>query len=275
MKKIATILITLGVVLSVPLAAKADPKSDLKAFQGYFLKKFPGVKLSSFHDGVYALPQDKAARAQWEQIMVFPPYELELAKGKKFWEANGLASCFRNGGKGVAAHYPYWDKRAKEVRTIVNDINSCLVKKGKKAIKDLKKGTMAEVVAYMKSLSNGYKMKIDVSDPGMQAMYEYGKKFFWAKRGQLNFACADCHLHAAGNFIGGEVLGPALGHGTGFPVYRSKWGNLGTLHRRYGGCNKQVRAKPFAAQSKEYKALEVYEMYMDTGIPIKAPSQRG
>jgi sulfur-oxidizing protein SoxA len=110
MKKIATILITLGVVLSVPLAANADPKSDLKAFQGYFIKKF-GVKLTHFNDGVYALPVDKAARAQWEQIMVFPPYELELAKGKKFWEANGLASCFRNGGKGVAAHYPYWDHR--------------------------------------------------------------------------------------------------------------------------------------------------------------------
>jgi hypothetical protein len=40
----------------------------------------------------------------------------------------------------------------------------------------------------------------------------------------------------------------ALGHTTGWPVYRSKWGEMGTLHRRFGGCNKQVRAKPFKAQ---------------------------
>jgi sulfur-oxidizing protein SoxA len=275
MKKIALTLIVLGATLGVALGAKADPAHDLKAFQGYFLKKFPGVKLSEYHNGVYSLPAAKHERAQWEQIMVFPPYELGLEKGKEFWTKHHLATCFRNGGKGVAAHYPYWDARTKEVRTVVNDINSCLVKKGMKRLKNLKSGTMAQTVAYMKSLSNGYKVHINVSAPGMRKMYEEGKKFFWAKRGQLNFACADCHLHAAGKFIGGEVLGPALGHGTGFPVYRSKWGKLGTLHWRYMGCNKQVRAKPLKPQSKEYKALEVYETYMDTGIPLKVPGQRG
>ncbi len=275
MKKIATILIALGAMLSVPLAAMADPASDLKAFQSYFFKRFPTVKLSSYNDGVYALPVAKDMRAEWEQIMVFPPYEPELAKGKEFWDKHKMASCFSNGGKGVAAHYPVWDKRTKEVRTVVMDINSCLEKKGDKPIKNLKKGTMAEVAAYMKSLSNGYRIHLDLSAPGMRKAYEDGKKFFWAKRGQLNFACADCHVHAAGKHIGGNILGPALGHTTGFPVYRSKWGGLGTLHRRYGGCNKQVRAKPFKAQSKQYKDLEVYETYMSTGVPLKVPGQRG
>jgi sulfur-oxidizing protein SoxA len=48
----------------------------------------------------------------------------------------------------------------------------------------------------------------------------------------------------------------------------------GTLHRRYDGCNKQVRAKPFKAQGDEYKALELYEAVMNTGVPLKVPSQR-
>ena len=48
----------------------------------------------------------------------------------------------------------------------------------------------------------------------------------------------------------------------------------GTIHRRYGGCNKQVRAHPFKAQGEEYKALEFYEAVMNTGIPLKVPSQR-
>jgi len=87
-------------------------------------------------------------------------------------------------------------------------------------------------------------------------------------------ACADCHKFYSGNLIRADLLSPALGHLTHFPVYRSKWGGLGTLHRRYGGCNKQVRAKPLKAQSREYRALEVYETYMATGIPIRVPSQR-
>jgi len=70
------------------------------------------------------------------------------------------------------------------------------------------------------------------------------------------------------------VLSPALGHGVGFPTYRSKWGSLGTIHRRYGGCNKQVRAAPLKPQSREYRALELYETYMSTGLPLTAPSQR-
>ncbi len=56
--------------------------------------------------------------------------------------------------------------------------------------------------------------------------------------------------------IRADKLSPALGHVSHFPVFRSKGGELGTLHRRYGGCNKQVRAKPFPAQSDEYRALE-------------------
>ena len=53
-----------------------------------------------------------------------------------------------------------------------------------------------------------------------------------------------------------------------FPVYRSKWGNLGTLHRRYAGCNKQVRAKPFKAQSTEYANLEYFHTFMSNDLTI-------
>ena len=133
---------------------------------------------------------------------------------------------------------------------------------------------MAEVVAYMKSLSRGERISIDVSSPGARAAYEDGKKYFWARRGQLNFSCAQCHIDNAGKLIGGNILSPALGHGVGFPAYRSKWGELGTLHRRYRGCNKQVRAKPQSAQSEAYRNLEFFEAYMNTGLPLTAPSQR-
>jgi len=85
-------------------------------------------------------------------------------------------------------------------------------------------------------------------------------------------------VHSAGSSIRGDVLSAGLGHTTGFPVYRTKWAVAGkpwgTVHRRYDGCNKQVRAKPFKPQSAEYKALEFYEAVMNTGVPVKVPSQR-
>jgi sulfur-oxidizing protein SoxA len=274
MKKIISALVIMGVFTGLPVVAQASPYSDLQAFRAYFKKKFPTVRHSEWTNGMYALPGAKTQRAEWEEIMVFPPFELSVAAGKKFWDKNDLGSCFKNKGKGIAHAYPRWDAKKKEVVTAVMDINACLKSKGKPPIKNLKKGKMAQVEAYFRSMANGKKVAIDLSDPGMVAAYERGKKFYWARRGQLNFSCATCHVQNAGKHVGGNILGAGIGHGTGFPVYRSKWGGLGTLHRRYGGCNKQVRAKPLKAQSEAYRDLEVYETYMATGIPIHVPSQR-
>lgn len=276
MKKAIIGLTAVGLVLGVTIAAHAGPKEDLKQFQAFFTKKFPEIPFDDFSNGLYALPAAADRRAEWEIIEEFPPYEIALERGKKFWEENNLGSCFKNGGEGIAHRYPYWDKKKKMVRTAELDINDCLKRQGKKPIKNLLKGTMADVVAYFRYMSRGKRVNPDVdwSDPDALKEYERGKNFFWAKRGQLNFACADCHIQAPGKYIGGNILSPALGHGVGFPAYRSKWGAMGTIHRRYRGCNKQVRAKPLKAQSKEYRALELYEAYMNTGLPLVAPSAR-
>jgi sulfur-oxidizing protein SoxA len=127
----------------------------------------------------------------------------------------------------------------------------------------------------MASTSNGKKISVSVpSDPRAMAAYERGKNHFYAKRGQLNLSCANCHQDNAGNRIRGDVLSPALGHTSHFPVYRLKWDSLGTMHRRFGGCNEQVRAKAFAAQSEEYADLEYFLNYMSNGIEVNAPSSR-
>jgi sulfur-oxidizing protein SoxA len=123
--------------------------------------------------------------------------------------------------------------------------------------------------------SRGNKTNVVVpGDEGAMAAYTRGKNHFYAKRGQLNMSCADCHQWNAGNRIRADLLSPALGHTTHFPVYRSKWGGLGTMHRRYGGCNKQVRAKPFKPQSDEYQALEYFHTYMSNGLVMNGPGAR-
>ncbi len=282
-KKLLLVLAGLGIAFGAPITASATPESDLKEFQGYFKKKFPTVPLEAYNDGVNSLPQYADRVENWIQLMDFPPYEIEVEKGEKLWNtpfANGktYASCFRDGGKGLAVAYPFYDKKSSKMRTIEADINECRVLNKEKPIKNLKHGDMARLVIAFKMLSQGKKMAVKLSSPEAIEAYEKGKQFYWARRGQLNFSCASCHVQNAGNKIRGDVLSAGLGQGTGFPVYRTKWSlkgkPLGTIHRRYGGCNKQVRAKPLKPQSAAYTNLELYQAYMNTGVPIKVPSQR-
>ena len=276
MKKLA---IALSVLLfaATPLTAQATPDDDLKAFRSYFTDKFPDGPGNDFINGVYAL--DAASREQWEAFEEFPSYEIAVDNGeekfhKKFANGKGYADCFPNYKKGIKQNYPYFDTDKGKVVTMEGAINKCRTDNGEKSLK-WKKGAITEIGAYLASLSRGHKTSVKVpNDAKAIAAYNRGKKHFWSKRGQLNMACADCHYYYAGNKIRADILSTAYGQTTGFPVYRNKWAGMGTLQRRYTGCNKQVRAKPFKAQSAEYNALEYYHTYMSNGLELNGPSQR-
>ncbi len=274
-----TMALALALVMAGGLwaVAQASPQEDLKQFREYFFNRFPGVPLSDFGNGVYSI--DAASRAQWEEIEEFPPYELAIDEGEQMFNtpfANGktYADCFPNGGVGVRQNYPYFDSKTGTVKTLEQEINECRVKNGEKPLK-WGKGKIASVSAYMAYTSRGNKIDVKVPDePRALDWYERGKRHYYSKRGQLNLACANCHVDSTGMMLRSELLGPALGQPTHFPIYRSKWGNMGTLHRRYSGCNKQVRAKPFKNQSDEYRALEYFHTYMSNGIEANGPGAR-
>ncbi len=276
MKKILATL-SLAMLIAAPFAGSASPQQDLKNFQKYYLDRFPNTPFDDFVNGVYSI--DAASREQWEEIEEFPPYELNISKGeelfnKPFANGNTYASCFENGGIGIRQNYPFFDTERGEVITLELAINECRDANGEKRLK-WKKGAIANISSYMAYTSRGNVLDIKIpDDPRALAAYERGKKHFYQKRGQLNMACADCHKFYAGNKVRADLLSPALGHLTHFPVYRSKWGGIGTTHRRYGGCNKQVRAKPYKAQSAEYRALEYFHTYMSNGLLINGPGAR-
>jgi len=277
MKKLLTIAATLGLISAASVAVQAGPQQDLVEFRAYFKDRFPDVPFNDYINGVYAV--DQASREQWEAIEEFPPYELNIDKGKKLFNTpfkNGktYASCFRNGGIGIKDDYPYYDTAKGKVVTLEAAINECRKKNGEEPLK-WQKGPIADISAYMAYTSRGHKINVKVpADEGALAAYERGKHHFYSKRGQLNMSCADCHQYNSGNRIRADVLSPALGHLTHFPVYRSKWGGLGTVHRRYGGCNKQVRAKPYKPQGEEYSDLEYFETYMSNGLELNGPGAR-
>jgi sulfur-oxidizing protein SoxA len=276
MKRLLT-SVGVALLLALPLTTMATPQQDLEAFQDYYKKRFPGTPFDDFINGVYSI--DPAARAQWEDIEEFPPYELSISRGQELFNkpfANGktYASCFASGGIGIRQNYPYFDATRGEVITLELSINECREANGEKPLK-WSKGPIADISAYMAYTSRGNVFNIKIpDDPRAVAAYERGKKHFYQKRGQLNMACADCHKFYAGNMVRADLLSPALGHLTHFPVYRSKWGGMGTTHRRYGGCNKQVRAKPYKSQSAEYRALEYFHTYMSNGLVVNGPGAR-
>jgi len=265
----------------VPGFSWAGPEQDLKVFRKYFLTKFPDVPLYDFVNGIYAI--DKSRRTEWEAMEEFPPYEIEVAKGeelfkKKFRNGKSLATCFKNGGIGIRQAFPYFDRKQQKVITLELAINDCLKKNGERPL-SYAKGELAQVSAYMAWTSRGRKISIKTpSSPDELKAYNAGKSFFYARRGQLNFSCAHCHVANAGLMMRADLLSPALGHVSHFPVYRKKWESqgkpMGTLHRRFIGCIKQARAKAFKAQSEDYRNLEYFLTYMSNGLPINGPGIR-
>jgi sulfur-oxidizing protein SoxA len=268
--------------------AAADPATDLKQFREYFKKKFPNVRFDNFANGLYALPGMDDYRTQWEALSEFPPYEISLDQGRKEWQTpfkNGksYATCFANDGKDIAQYYPYWHEASRQVRTAEMDLIDCAKRHGEErpfTTADLGKDgaarlQLANLTAAFYELSKGQHVTIDLSAPGAVEAYEEGKRFWWSRRGQLNFSCANCHMDLAGKNLGGnQPLSAALGHPVGWPAYRTVWGQLETIHQRYATCNSQVRAKPAKHGSAAYNNLQLYETYLSSGLPLSAPSVR-
>jgi sulfur-oxidizing protein SoxA len=281
MKKITTVCFSAIAIMAFNAHAASNDyeekvAGDFEVFKRYFSQKFPSVKLSDYKDGVYAI--DEGAREQWLEIEDFPPYELAIDEGEELFEipfANGktYGSCFDNEGVGIRQNFPYFDIKANQVITLELAINNCRTANGEQAL-SYKTGDMASLSAYMAYTSRGNVFDVKVPNEAAYNAYMDGKQFFYSKRGQLNLACVDCHMGISGQKLRADTPSPALGHATGFPVYRGKWEDMGTLHRRYAGCNKNVRAKPFMAQSEEYRNLEYFQTLMSQGMEINGPSSR-
>ena len=273
-------LATLALAIFIHAAAAADtpdPAGDAKAFRDYFVRKFPQVKLEDFANGPYSMNADM--RRQWEEKEQFPPYEFALEAGKEMFATpfrNGktYADCFPNGGIGIRQNYPYFDEKEGKVVTLELALNRCREANGE-APYSYVKDEMASLTAYMAFTSRGKPMDIKVpNDPRALAAYEDGKRYFYTRRGQLNFSCASCHVQSPGERIRAEILAPALGIMNALPIYRSEWSGMATTSRRLVTCNSQTRAVPLDPQSDEYRDLEYFLSYMSNGLPISGPGAR-
>jgi len=254
-----------------------DPAAEARAFQDYFFKKFPDIKREDFVNGPYALNADM--RRQWEEKEQFPPYEFSLEKGRELFAtgfANGThyADCFPNQGIGIRQDYPQFDGESGKVITLELALNQCRERNGEKFI-SYTGDEMAALTAYMAFTSRGKPFDIRIPDDSRALMaFESGKRYFYSRRGQLNFSCATCHVQNPGERLRAEVLAPALGILNALPIYRSEWGGMGTVSRRFVTCNSLVRGVPLEPQSDEYRNLEYFLSYVSNGLPISGPGAR-
>ena len=271
-----------GLVLALALLGGAapppdTPASDQKAFAAFFRGRFPETPLADFANGPYAV--DAPMRKQWEEIMQFPPYDFALDEGKTAFEtpfANGrtYAECFPKGGVGIRQDFPYFDAKSGEIITLDLAVNRCRQANGEKPL-PYQTGMMASITAYMSETSRGKPFDIKIpDDPRALAAYEAGKKFFYTRRGQLNFSCASCHVESSGQRMRADILAPAFGILAAFPIYRSEWGSMGTIDRRFTSCSAQMRSEPLPPQDPAYRAVEYFLSYMSNGVPISGPGTR-
>lgn len=255
----------------------ASHSEDLQLYRHYFLRRFPGINLEEFANGAYAI--DRKSRDNWLAIEDFPSYSPLIDEGGIMWHtpfANGLdyADCF-NGNPAQKKHHPHWDKDKGQVITLPLAIDDCRKANGEPPL-PYGRGPITRLLAYMAYESRGQITDVEIPEdqPGALAAYAKGKAFYFRRRGQLNFACANCHMESAGQHLRTETISPSIGQTTHWPAYRSQWGESGTLHRRFAICNELIRAKPFDLQSEQYRNLEYFLTHMSNGIPYNGPSSR-
>ena len=251
------------------------PEQDRAALITLYRTKFPGLPLQDYVDGALMLSRD--AKTQFEAIMDFPPFQGDIDAGRTLWETrfkNGkkFADCFPDAGRNVAGRYPYYSASIDKVVTFEMDINRCLRDNGEPPY-GFGDRSMGILTAYARTLSDGMPVDVRIDSAGALAKYEQGKKLYYTRMGQYNFSCASCHVVLAGRILRTEILSPAIGQTTHWPVFRGGE-HLTTLQMRYAQCMEQMHAAPLAAGSEQFNNLEYFHSYLSNGLPMRASVYR-
>jgi L-cysteine S-thiosulfotransferase len=266
------------VLVSLCQPGLAGPQEDRQAFADYFKARFPDIPFAEFANGIYAIDSD--AREQWLDIETFPPYQFSVERGQALWDesftdGSSYFDCFGNIESGIKQSFPHFDSDSGEVETLELAINRCRQTHQQAAL-EYGGDEMLSLTAYISFMSRGKTINVSVpeDDPRALDAYEDGKRFYYSKRGQLNFSCSDCHVTSVGHYIRADRLSASLGHPTHFPAYRSKTGGMVSLHQRFFGCVRDARARPFDLQSREFRNLEYFLSYMSNGLELNGPGAR-
>ncbi len=248
------------------------PEQDRAEFIVFFQQRFANVPLDQYVYGAMIANPD--GKSQYDQIMEFPPFLADIDQGKKIWDTpfrngNTFAQCYPHGARNVLGNYPYYDATREKVVTFEMSLNECLKRNGEAAFDYGNRDTMGVLSAYARSLSDGMRLDIKIDSPEALEKYSAGKSLFFRRIGQLNAACSGCHYYNAGNIMRMEIISPALGHATHWPIYRGGE-ELMTFQGRFKRCTEQMRAVPSGYASEDWNNLEYFLTYLSNGLPLQS-----
>jgi sulfur-oxidizing protein SoxA len=190
------------------------------------------------------------------------------SKGKSCASCHGSAAISM---KGKANSFPRYDAKTGKMIALQAYLNRHMVNDmGAKKWK-WESEKMLSLAIYVKSQSRGIPIMNSLNEQN-RPFFVKGQKFFDQRRGLLDMSCKHCHTDNPGNMARSNVL--SMGMPNGFPTYRLKWQGVGSIHRRFIGCNKNIRAKPYKRGSEEYTNLEFYMLQRAAGLKWETPSVR-
>lgn len=257
---------------ALALEAAAASLVEESPLRDYFSRKFPDIAITQYVHGALAFNLD--AMDQYQSIMAAPPFLADLEKAERIWNTpfkNGkrYADCLPKGGRGLAGQYPKFDGALGRVVILEEVVNACRSAQGEPPFVLGDPNTMGLLMAHLRSLSDGAKMDIRVEGAKAMEAYLDGKATFFRRSGQLNFSCAHCHVHHAGERLRSEILSPAVGQATHWPVFRGGE-RLVTLQNRYQECHRMMRQVPDEIGSPRYNNLEYYHSTLSNGLALTA-----
>lgn len=224
----------------------------------------------------YAQPETRAM----EDDNIANPSFAWVDQGEAMWSkkegkaGKSCASCHGDASKSmkkVAGTYPVYAKELGKLINVEQRINQCRVERMQANAWKWESKELLSMTAYVKYQGRGTTVNPVIDGPA-KPFFDKGKAFYEQRAGQLDLACMHCHQLYAGKHLRANLL--SQGQSNGFPTYRLKWQKLGSLHRRFRGCNKQVRAQPLKYGADEYVNLELYLAWRGRGLPIESPSVR-
>lgn len=246
-----------GETIVTDVAAPADSPLD-RLYSGWRFRSDETQQLQTddFENPAFAAVED--AIANFEKV--------EGEAGKSCASCHSISDF-----KGLRAELPRWNAELGKPETLEMIINRSRTEHMKADPWKWEAKEMLGMTAYVGLQSRGMPMKADTEGP-MAEWASKGKDLYYTRVGQLDLSCANCHEDNYGNMIRADHL--SQGQVNGFPVYRLKWGGLGSMHRRFKGCMDNVRATPYKRGSDEFIALELYIASRGEGLSVETPAVR-
>jgi sulfur-oxidizing protein SoxA len=223
------------------------------------------------------------------------PSELFEAKGEDLWKKKrgpknaSLEQCNLGKGPGVVkgsfVELPRYFADTRRVQDLESRLLTCMetlqgFDAAEIATTGFGKGEQANLeglVAWISSESRGMKFNLPQDQVQEKAMYEVGKRLFFARGGSHDFSCASCHgtdnkrirLQDLPNL----TRNPGAGEGFGaWPAYRVSNGELWSMQRRLNDCYRQQRFPYPGFGSDATIALGVYMGVNGKGAESIAPA---